>query len=119
MKFHALHQLFCQRQYLVLCSQDVVNGYAAGNLLKVQKLHFQRQCAPFKVILLDTPDQLQHRVIQVDGDGSVLADVRLKRLLTADGLALPLRDNRSVVDPSREVIEYLAHLTELLRQPGE
>ena len=76
-KFNALHQLFCQRQYLVFCSQSVVNGDAAGNLLKVQelgmlpsvsKLHFQRQCVPFKIILLDAPDKLQHRVVQMDGN---------------------------------------------------
>jgi hypothetical protein len=48
---------------------------------------------PLEVILLDAPDQLQYRVVQVDGDGRVLTDVRLKCLLTADGLALPLGDN--------------------------
>ena len=58
-------------------------------------------------------------MIQVDGDGSVLADVRFKRLFATDGLAFPLRDNRSVINPSREVIEHLPHLTELLRQPSE
>ena len=67
-KFHALHQLFCQRQYLVFCSQSVVNGDAAGNLLKVQELYFQRQCASLEVVLLDASDQFQYCVIQVDGD---------------------------------------------------
>ena len=69
MKLHTLHQLFRQRQYLVLCSQNVVNGYATGNLLEVQELNLQRQCAPFKVIFLYAPYQLQYRVVQVDGDG--------------------------------------------------
>jgi len=68
MELHALHQLFCQRQYIVLGSQDVVNSDTAGNLLEVQKLYLQRQCVPLEVILLDAPDQLQHRMIQVDGD---------------------------------------------------
>ena len=37
-------------------------------------------------------DQLLHRVIQMDGDGSILADIRLKGLLKADTLLLLLAD---------------------------
>jgi len=44
-ELYALHQLFRQRQNIVLGPQDVVNGNAAGNLLEVQELHFQSQCA--------------------------------------------------------------------------
>ena len=40
MKLHTLHQLFRQRQYLVLGSQDVVNSDTTGNLLEVQELYF-------------------------------------------------------------------------------
>ena len=49
----------------------MVNGDAAGDLLEVQELHLQRQCTTFKVVLLDTPNQLQYRVIQVNGDSSI------------------------------------------------
>ena len=106
MKFHALHQLFCQRQYLVLCSQDVVNGYAAGNLLKIQelailasllklgrmeasfrllsltrKLHFQRQCAPFESFF----QIFSYHFDSLYSKG-VLSARRLKNLLKKEGL---------------------------------
>ena len=35
MELHILHQLLCQGQNVVLRSEDVVGGNAAGNLLKV------------------------------------------------------------------------------------
>ena len=69
MELHAMHQLFRQRKNLVFGAEDMVNSDATGNLLEVQELHFQCQCAPLEVILLDAPDQFQHRVVQVDGDG--------------------------------------------------
>ena len=97
----------------------MVNSDAAGDLLEVQELHLQCQCATFKVILLDASDQLQHRVIQVNGYSSVLADVRFKGLLIADTLPFSLTDNRPVIDTSREFIEYLAYLAKLLRQSAQ
>ena len=94
----------------------MAGGHAAGDLLEVPKLHLQRQCAPLEVILLNAPHQFQHRVIEVDGDGSILADVRLKRLFTTHRLAFPFRDHRSVVNPSCEVVEHLSHLAKFACQ---
>ena len=34
-ELHALHQLFRQRQYLVLSAENMVNGDATRNLLEV------------------------------------------------------------------------------------
>ena len=50
----------------------------------------------------------------MDGYSRVLADVGLKGLLTAYALPLPLADDRTVIDASREIVEHLPHLTELL-----
>ena len=69
MELHALHQLLRQRKYLVLGSENMVYSNATHNLLEVQELHFQCQCASLEVILLDAPDKLQHRMVQVNGDG--------------------------------------------------
>ena len=55
----------------------------------------------------------------MNGDGSVLANVLFKGLFTAHGLPLPLRDNGSAVNASREVIEYLTYLAKLLRQSAQ
>lgn len=55
-------------------------------------------------------------MIQVDGNGCILADVGFKGLFTADGFPFPLADNRAVVDAAREFVEALAHLTKLLRE---
>ena len=55
----------------------------------------------------------------MNGDGSILADVRFKGLLTADTLPFPLTDNRTVVDASREIVEHLSHLAELLSQSAQ
>ena len=118
-KLNALHQLFCQRQNLILGAENMVNGYAASNLLEVQKLHFQCQRSTLEVILLDASDQFEHSMIQMDGNGGILIDVRFKRLLTADTLPLPLTDDRPIVDASREIIEHKSHLAELLSQPAQ
>ena len=63
MELHLLHQLFGQWKDLVFGAEDVVNRDAAGDLLEVQELDFQRQGATLEVIFLDTSDQFQHRVI--------------------------------------------------------
>ena len=113
-EFHATHQLFGQRQDLFLSAKNMVDGDAAGNLLEVlalgrleaifrllsltPKLDLSRQGAPLEVVLLNTPDKFQYYMIEVDGDGSILADVRFKRLFATDTLPLPLTDNRPVID---------------------
>ena len=38
MKLHTLHQLFRQWKDIVFCTENVVNGDAAGDLLEIQKL---------------------------------------------------------------------------------
>ena len=123
MKLHLLHQLFGQWQNLVFGTKHMVNGDATGDLIILlsllslsRKLDFQCQGTPLEIVLLDAPDQFEHRMIQVNGDGGILADVRFKGLLATDTLPLPLADNRPVVDASREIIEHLPHLAELLRQ---
>ena len=115
-ELHLLHQLLGQWKDLVFGAEDVVNRDAAGDLLKVQKLYLQCKCSTLEVVLFDASDQLQHRMIQMNGDGGILTDVRLEGLLTADTLPLPFADNRPIVDASREIIEHLPHLAELLRQ---
>ena len=97
MELHLLHQLLGQRKDFVFGAENMINSDAAGDLLEVQKLHFQCQGAALEVVLLDAPDQFEHRVIQVNSDGCILADVRFKGLLTADTLPLPLADDRPVV----------------------
>ena len=39
-------------------------------------------------------------MIEMNGDSSILADVRFKRLFATDTLPLPLTDNRPVIDAS-------------------
>ena len=130
MKLHLLHQLFGQWQNLVFGSKHMVNGDAAGDLMKIlilgillslltRKLYLQCQGTPLEIVFLDAPDQLEHSMIQVNGDGGILADVRFKGLLATDTLPLPLADNRPVIDASRKVIEHLPHLAELLSQSAQ
>ena len=88
MKLHLLHQLFGQWQDLVFGSKYVVDSDTAGDLMKIlilvillsllslsRKLDFQRQGPALEVVLLDAPDQFQNRVIQMDDDSGILADV--------------------------------------------
>ena len=75
MKLHLLHQLFGQWQNLVFGTKHMVNSDTAGDLLKVAKFDFQRQGPALEVVLLDAPDQFQNRVIQMDDDSGILADV--------------------------------------------
>ena len=56
MELHLLHQLFGQRQNLVLGAENMINSDAASDLLEVQELHFQCQGAALEVVLLDAPD---------------------------------------------------------------
>ena len=79
MKFYIAHQLFSQWKNIFLCPEDMVNSYAACDLLKVlefgilpslltlgrlegnfrlllltRKLYFECQRMPFKVSLLNS-----------------------------------------------------------------
>ena len=54
----------------------------------------------------------------MNGDGSILADVRFKGLLTADTLPFPLTDNRTVVDASREIKQRIRETTGLTASAG-
>jgi hypothetical protein len=69
-------------------------------LLEVQELYFEGQCATLEVVLLDASHKFEYRMIEVYGDGSILADVRFKGLFTADTLSLSLTDDRPVIDAS-------------------
>ena len=100
MELHLLHKLFGQWKDLVFGAENVIYSDAAGYLLKVQELHLQCQGAALEVVFLDASDELKYRMLQVDGDGGILADVRLKGLFTADTLPLPLRNHRPVIDAS-------------------
>ena len=81
-ELHLLHQLLGQRKDFVFGAENMINSDAASDLLEVQELYFEGQCATLEVVLLDASHKFEYRVIQVDGDGGVFADVRLKGLFT-------------------------------------
>ena len=113
-KLYALHQLLGQREDIILGAEDMVDGDAAGDLLEILEFNLQREGTALEIVLQDAPFKLENGVIEMDGNSGVLADVGLKGLLTAYALPLPLADYRAVIDASREIVEHLPHLTELL-----
>ena len=74
MKLHLLHQLFGQWQNLVFGTKHMINGDAAGDLMKIlilgillslltRKLYLQCQGTPLEIVLLDAPDQTSSRTV--------------------------------------------------------
>ena len=114
MKLYTLHQLFGQGEDIILGAEDMIDGDAAGDLLEILEFNLQREGTALEIVLQDAPFKLKNGVIEMDGNSRVLADVGLKSLLTAYALPLPLADDRTVIDASREIVEHLPHLTELL-----
>ena len=114
MELYALHQLFGQGEDIILGAEDMVDGDAAGDLLEILELDLQREGTALEIVLQDAPFELENGMIEMDGYSRVLADVGLKGLLTAYALPLPLADYRAVIDASREIVEHLPHLAELL-----
>ena len=114
MKLYTLHQLFGLGEDIILGAEDMVDGDAAGDLLEVLELDLQREGAALEIVLQDAPFELKNGMIEMDGYSRVLANVGLKGLLTAYTLPLPLADDRTIIDASREIVEHLPHLAELL-----
>ena len=114
MKLYTLHQLFGQGEDIILGAEDMIDGDAAGDLLEILEFNLQREGATLEIVLQDAPFELKNGMIEMDGNSRVLADVGLKSLLTANTLTLPLADDRAVIDASREIVEHLPHLAELL-----
>ena len=103
MIFHAVHQLFGKGKDVVLGTKDVVDGDAASDLLEVLELDFQRQGAAFEIVFLNTADEFEHSVIEVDGDIGILVNILFEGPLTTDRLALPFGNNGPIVDTSGDV----------------